>query len=77
MAGEPHILLVDDERDIRDPLAHYLSRNGVRVTKAKNAAEARQLLAAYAIDLVLLDVMMPGEDGLASPAMSAPPARSP
>jgi two-component system OmpR family response regulator len=64
-ADEPHILLVDDERDIRDPLAAYLSRNGLRVSKAENAAAARQLLSAYAIDLVLLDVMMPGEDGLA------------
>ncbi len=64
MAGDPHILLVDDERDIRDPLATYLSRNGLRVTKAENAAAARQLLTAYAIDLVLLDIMMPGEDGL-------------
>ncbi|HEY0044877.1 MAG TPA: response regulator [Allosphingosinicella sp.] len=65
MAGEPHILLVDDERDIRDPLATYLSRNGYRVTKAEGAAAARQILAAHAIDLILLDVMMPGEDGLA------------
>ena len=65
MADEPHILLVDDERDIRDPLAAYLSRNGLRVTKAENGAAARQILSAYAIDLVLLDVMMPGEDGLA------------
>jgi DNA-binding response OmpR family regulator len=64
MAGDPHILLVDDERDIREPLALYLSRNGVRVTKAENAAVARQMLSAYAIDLVLLDIMMPGEDGL-------------
>ncbi len=64
MADEPHILLVDDERDIRDPLAAYLSRNGMRVTKAENAAVARQVLSAYAIDLVLLDIMMPGEDGL-------------
>ncbi len=65
MAEEPHILLVDDERDIRDPLASYLGKNGVRVTKAENAASARQALSAYAIDLVLLDIMMPGEDGLA------------
>ncbi|HET9428216.1 MAG TPA: response regulator [Allosphingosinicella sp.] len=65
MADEPHILLVDDERDIRDPLASYLSKNGVRVSKAADAAQARQILSAYAIDLVLLDVMMPGEDGLA------------
>jgi two-component system OmpR family response regulator len=64
MADEPHILLVDDERDIRDPLGAYLSRNGMRVTKAENAAAARQMLSAYAIDLVLLDIMMPGEDGL-------------
>ena len=64
MAGDPHILLVDDERDIRDPLAAYLSRNALRVTKAENAAAARQVLAAHAIDLVLLDIMMPGEDGL-------------
>jgi two-component system OmpR family response regulator len=64
MAGDPHILLVDDERDIREPLAAYLSRHNVRVTKAENAAAARQMLSAYAIDLVLLDIMMPGEDGL-------------
>src|SRR3954471_5029053 len=64
MANEPHILIVDDERDIRDPLAAYLGRNGYRVTKADNAAAARQVLAAHAIDLILLDIMMPGEDGL-------------
>jgi two-component system, OmpR family, response regulator len=64
MAGAPHILLVDDERDIREPLAAYLTRNNVRVTKAEDAAAGRQLLSAYAIDLVLLDIMMPGEDGL-------------
>jgi DNA-binding response OmpR family regulator len=64
MANEAHILLVDDERDIRDPLAAYLTRNGLRVTKAENAAAARQVLAAHAIDLLLLDIMMPGEDGL-------------
>src|SRR5688500_8195417 len=64
-SGEPHILLVDDERSIRDPLAQYLARNGVRVTKARDSAEARQALGAYGIDLILLDIMMPGEDGLA------------
>jgi two-component system OmpR family response regulator len=63
--GEPHILLVDDERSIRDPLAQYLGRNGLRVTRAKDVAEARQALAAYGVDLILLDIMMPGEDGLA------------
>jgi two-component system, OmpR family, response regulator len=65
MAEQPHILLVDDERDIREPLAAYLGRNGFRVSKAENTAAARQILAAHSIDLVLLDVMMPGEDGLA------------
>ena len=64
MADEPHILLVDDERDIRDPLASYLGKNGMRVTKAADAAAAREILAVHAIDLVLLDIMMPGEDGL-------------
>lgn len=64
MADEPHILLVDDERDIRDPLASYLSKNGLRVSRAENAAAAREILAVHAIDLVLLDIMMPGEDGL-------------
>ncbi|GGE85177.1 response regulator [Sphingomonas prati] len=64
MSDEPHILLVDDARDIRDPLAAYLGREGMRVTKAESAAAARAVLAVHAIDLVLLDVMMPGEDGL-------------
>ncbi|KKC27825.1 response regulator [Sphingomonas sp. SRS2] len=64
MADEPHILLVDDERDIRDPLASYLGKNGIRVTKADSAAAAREILAVHAIDLVLLDIMMPGEDGI-------------
>lgn len=45
MATEPHVLLVDDERDIRDPLAFYLSKNGFRVTKAEDAAAARAILA--------------------------------
>jgi two-component system, OmpR family, response regulator len=64
MAQEPHLLIVDDERDIRDPLAAYLARNGFRVTKADGAAAAREVLAVHAIDLVLLDIMMPGEDGI-------------
>ena len=64
MADQPHILLVDDERDIRDPLAAFLGKNGLRVTRADGAAAAREILAVHAIDLVLLDIMMPGEDGL-------------
>ena len=60
----PHILLVDDERSIREPLAQFLSKHGFRVSQAADADQARTRLAAYAIDLVILDVMMPGEDGL-------------
>jgi DNA-binding response OmpR family regulator len=64
MTGEPHVLIVDDERDILDPLASYLSKNGFRVAKAANAAAAREIIAAHAIDIALIDIMMPGEDGL-------------
>ena len=62
--GERHLLLVDDEPGIREPLADYLRRNGYRVTTAANVAAARQMLAAHEIDLVLLDIMMPGGSGL-------------
>jgi len=62
--AEPHILLVDDERSIREPLAQYLARSGLRVSQAGDAAAARKVLAGHGVDLILLDVMMPGEDGL-------------
>ena len=64
MTDIPHLLLVDDERSIREPLAAYLGKQGFRVTQAADAAAARMRMAAYAIDLVILDIMMPGEDGL-------------
>lgn len=64
MDDKPHILLVDDERSIREPLAAYLTRSGFRVTQAVDAAQARERMHGYAIDLIILDVMMPGEDGL-------------
>jgi two-component system OmpR family response regulator len=60
----PHLLVVDDAFDIREPLAKFLDKNGFRVTTAENAAAARARLNADKIDLVVLDVMMPGEDGL-------------
>ena len=60
----PHILVVDDHRDIRETLARYLVKNGLRATAAENAAHARKALKAASIDLVVLDIMMPGEDGL-------------
>jgi two-component system OmpR family response regulator len=62
--GDPHILVVDDHRDIRDPLAVYLKKHALRVSVAADAAAARQALTRHAIDLIVLDVMMPGEDGI-------------
>lgn len=59
----PHILVVDDDRRIRELLKRYLSDNGYRVTIAESAAEARARLAGLAFDLLVLDVMMPGETG--------------
>ena len=64
MGETPHLLLVDDERSIREPLAQFLTRQGFRVTQAGDAEGARARMTAYAIDLVILDIMMPGEDGL-------------
>jgi two-component system, OmpR family, response regulator len=59
-----HILIVDDQRDIREPLGRYLEKQGLRVSLAAGAAEARNLLRRSAVDLVILDIMMPGEDGI-------------
>jgi two-component system phosphate regulon response regulator OmpR len=59
-----HILIVDDDRRIRQLLASYLARHGYRVTQAGNAAEARMAMVGLAFDVVVLDVMMPGESGI-------------
>jgi len=64
LAAPTRILLVDDEATLREPLADYLTRQGFAVTAAASAAEARTLLLSKTPDLVLLDIMMPGEDGL-------------
>ncbi len=58
------LLVVDDEAALRQPLAEYLSRQGFAVAQAASAAEARSRLRDETPDLVLLDIMMPGEDGL-------------
>jgi len=63
--SEPvRLLLVDDEATLREPLADYLVRQGFVVDQAGSAAEARTRLRDTPPDLVLLDIMMPGEDGL-------------
>lgn len=64
METTPHLLVVDDHRDIRELLAKYLARHDYRVSTAESAARARRILETAAIDLVVLDLMMPGEDGL-------------
>lgn len=60
----PHILLVDDDARLAALAGRYLSEQGFRVTRAASAAEAREKLRAMAFDLMVLDVMMPGETGL-------------
>jgi len=64
MDGARHILVVDDDADIRGLLSDFLARNGYRVSEAPNGAAMMQTLGAVRIDLVVLDIMMPGEDGL-------------
>ena len=61
---EPQVLIVDDARDIREPLGQYLRTQGFRTRLAADAAAARVAIEEAAIALVVLDVMMPGEDGL-------------
>ena len=66
MTDQPQtrLLLVDDEAALREPLAEYLSRQGFDIAQAQSAAQARSLLREQTPDLILLDIMMPGEDGL-------------
>jgi two-component system phosphate regulon response regulator OmpR len=65
MADDAHILVVDDDARLRALLSRYLAGAGFRVTIAENAADARTKLRAINPDLMVLDVMMPGESGLA------------
>jgi two-component system OmpR family response regulator len=64
MDPTPHILVVDDDREIRDLLSRFLERQGMRVTAARDAREARKLWPLGRYHLVVLDLMMPGESGL-------------
>jgi two-component system phosphate regulon response regulator OmpR len=61
---QPHILVVDDDDRLRDLLTRYLGENGFVVSAARNAAEARSSLAGMQFDLLVLDVLMPGEKGV-------------
>lgn len=60
----PHILVVDDHREIRDAVTRFLQKNGLRATSAKDAVDMDHKMAVGRFDLIVLDVMMPGEDGL-------------
>jgi two-component system phosphate regulon response regulator OmpR len=62
--ADPHLLVVDDDERLRALLQRYLAANGYRVSAAAGAAEARALMANMEFDLLVLDVMMPGESGL-------------
>jgi two-component system phosphate regulon response regulator OmpR len=62
--NDAHILIVDDDERIRGLLQKFLARNGFWVTTARDAEHARKLLKGLDFDLLVLDVMMPGEDGL-------------
>jgi len=66
MTGAPdiHLLIVDDDERIRSLLQKFLMRQGFRVTAARDGAHARRLLAGLEFDLIVMDVMMPGEDGI-------------
>jgi len=59
-----HVLVIDDDRDIRDLVSSYLKKNGLRVTTAADGRQMRSFLESDRVDLVVLDLMMPGDDGL-------------
>ncbi len=62
--AQPHVLVIDDDKRLRDLIARYLTEQGYRVTTAVDAADARAKLAGITFDLLVVDVMMPGESGL-------------
>ncbi len=65
VANLPHVLVVDDDHRLRDLLRRFLAEHGYIVTSAKDAADARARLVGLRFDAIILDVMMPGEDGFA------------
>ncbi len=65
MSRTPHILVVDDDPEIRDLVGKVLERDGFRISRAEDGVAMRRALANGAIDLIVLDIMLPGKDGLA------------
>ncbi|MDH5750500.1 MAG: response regulator [Rhodospirillales bacterium] len=64
MEKQPHILIVDDDREIRDLLTQFLGKHGYRASSAADGRAMRRLMQGSRIDLIVLDLMLPGEDGL-------------
>jgi two-component system, OmpR family, response regulator len=64
MADRPHLLIVDDDREIRSLLSQYLEKNDFRTTAVADGREMRRVLDRSPVDLIVLDLMLPGEDGL-------------
>ena len=71
MQAEPHILVVDDDREIRTLLSRFLAKEGFRITAAADGREMRKILAEWAIDLVVLDLMLPDMPGKVMETLSA------
>ena len=64
VTNRPRVLVVDDDRELRDLLSSLLTRRGYKVVTAREEHEMRQILASYRVDLIILDLMLPGKDGL-------------
>jgi two-component system OmpR family response regulator len=64
MSNGAHILVVDDDHEIRTLLAEYLEKNGLHVSVARDGREMRRVLGRARVDLIVLDIMLPGDDGL-------------
>ena len=71
MSDRPHLVIVDDDREIRTLLSQYLEKHDFRTTAVPDGKEMRRVMERSRVDLVVLDLMLPGEDGLPSAASCA------